>query len=203
MLRPLGRAEPVTLPARGARPSTAHRRGDAGQHRLQDRPAGRASKSPSSRCPSCRGPCRWPTPAPSTCRWSARCRRPARPRSSSSATSPRSSAPSTCRSPQVTVYVKEYNSQRVTIEGAVKKPGVYPIRGKSIAAAVHRHGRGLDPTCRFDGGRVQDRRTASARRRSSTSTTSAAVTNARSGDPIRRRDRVPAPRRSRRRSTTS
>jgi polysaccharide export outer membrane protein len=33
------------------------------------------------------------------------------------------------KSPQVTVYVKEYNSQRVTIEGAVRKPGVYPIRG--------------------------------------------------------------------------
>ncbi len=35
------------------------------------------------------------------------------------------------QSPQVTVYVKEYNSQRVTIEGAVNKPGVYPIRGKT------------------------------------------------------------------------
>ena len=35
------------------------------------------------------------------------------------------------QSPQVTVFVKEYNSQRVTIEGAVKKPGVYPIRGKT------------------------------------------------------------------------
>ena len=34
------------------------------------------------------------------------------------------------QSPQVTVFIKEYNSQRVTIEGAVKKPGVYPIRGK-------------------------------------------------------------------------
>ena len=33
--------------------------------------------------------------------------------------------------PQVTVFVKEYNSQRVTIEGAIKKPGVYPIRGQS------------------------------------------------------------------------
>jgi polysaccharide export outer membrane protein len=33
--------------------------------------------------------------------------------------------------PQVTVYVKEYNSQRVTVEGAVKKPGVYPIKGKA------------------------------------------------------------------------
>jgi polysaccharide biosynthesis/export protein len=33
------------------------------------------------------------------------------------------------KSPQVTVYVKEHNSQRVTVEGAVRKPGVYPIRG--------------------------------------------------------------------------
>ena len=35
------------------------------------------------------------------------------------------------QSPQVTVFVKEYNSQRVTVDGAVKKPGVYPIRGKN------------------------------------------------------------------------
>jgi polysaccharide biosynthesis/export protein len=35
------------------------------------------------------------------------------------------------QSPQVTVFVKEYNSQRVTIEGSVKRPGVYPIKGKS------------------------------------------------------------------------
>ncbi len=34
------------------------------------------------------------------------------------------------QSPQVSVAVKEYNSQRVTIEGAVKKPGVYPVRSK-------------------------------------------------------------------------
>jgi polysaccharide biosynthesis/export protein len=33
------------------------------------------------------------------------------------------------KSPQVTVYVKEHNSQRVTIEGAVRRPGVYPIPG--------------------------------------------------------------------------
>jgi polysaccharide export outer membrane protein len=35
------------------------------------------------------------------------------------------------QSPQVTVYVKEYNSRRVTIDGAVRKPGVYPIRAKT------------------------------------------------------------------------
>jgi polysaccharide biosynthesis/export protein len=40
------------------------------------------------------------------------------------------------RNPQVTVYVKEYNSQRVTIEGAVKKPGVYPIKGKTSLLQV-------------------------------------------------------------------
>ncbi len=33
------------------------------------------------------------------------------------------------RDPQVSVYVREYNSQRITLEGAVEKPGVYPIRG--------------------------------------------------------------------------
>jgi polysaccharide biosynthesis/export protein len=33
------------------------------------------------------------------------------------------------KSPQVTVYVKEHNSQKVTIEGSVRKPGMYPIRG--------------------------------------------------------------------------
>jgi polysaccharide export outer membrane protein len=31
--------------------------------------------------------------------------------------------------PQITVLVKEHNSQRVTVEGAVKKPGVIPMAG--------------------------------------------------------------------------
>ena len=35
------------------------------------------------------------------------------------------------QNPQVTVFVKEFNSQRVTVEGAVKKQGVYPLRGKT------------------------------------------------------------------------
>ena len=35
------------------------------------------------------------------------------------------------KNPQVTVSVKEYNSQHVTVTGAVKKPGVYPIRGST------------------------------------------------------------------------
>lgn len=33
------------------------------------------------------------------------------------------------QSPQVTVFIKEYTSQRVTIEGAVAKPGIIPLTG--------------------------------------------------------------------------
>lgn len=33
--------------------------------------------------------------------------------------------------PQVSVFVKEFTSQRVTLEGAVAKPGIYPITGKT------------------------------------------------------------------------
>jgi polysaccharide biosynthesis/export protein len=33
--------------------------------------------------------------------------------------------------PQVSVSVKEFNSQRVTVEGAVKTPGGYPLKGKT------------------------------------------------------------------------
>jgi polysaccharide biosynthesis/export protein len=44
------------------------------------------------------------------------------------------------QSPQVTVFIKEYNSQRVTVDGAVVKPGIFPINGtmsllQSIALA--------------------------------------------------------------------
>lgn len=48
------------------------------------------------------------------------------------------------RSPQVSVYVKEFNSQRVTIEGAVKKPGLYPIRGKGSLLQFIAMAEGLD-----------------------------------------------------------
>lgn len=34
------------------------------------------------------------------------------------------------RNPQVSVFVKEYNSQRVTVDGAVKNPGVFPMKGQ-------------------------------------------------------------------------
>lgn len=41
------------------------------------------------------------------------------------------------QNPQVTVFVKEYNSQRFTVEGAVNKPGVFPMQGRvSLLQAV-------------------------------------------------------------------
>lgn len=48
------------------------------------------------------------------------------------------------KSPQVSVFVKEYNSQRVTIEGAVKKPGVYPVRGNDSLMQTIARAEGLD-----------------------------------------------------------
>ena len=45
------------------------------------------------------------------------------------------------QNPQISVFVKEYHSQRITIEGAVKKPGVYPIAGGlSLLQAVAQAG---------------------------------------------------------------
>lgn len=49
------------------------------------------------------------------------------------------------QNPQVTLFVKEYNSQRVTIEGAVKKPGVFPIRGQGSLMQFIAMAEGLDP----------------------------------------------------------
>jgi len=49
------------------------------------------------------------------------------------------------QNPQVTVYVKEYNSQRVTISGAVNKPGVYPIRSKTSLLQIIAMAEGFNP----------------------------------------------------------
>lgn len=34
------------------------------------------------------------------------------------------------KDPQVSVYIKEFTTRRVTIEGAVAKPGIYPVTGE-------------------------------------------------------------------------
>jgi polysaccharide export outer membrane protein len=33
------------------------------------------------------------------------------------------------QNPQVSLFIKEYTTQRVTVEGAVTRPGIYPLRG--------------------------------------------------------------------------
>jgi polysaccharide biosynthesis/export protein len=40
------------------------------------------------------------------------------------------------RSPQITVLVKEYNSQRITISGSVKTSGVYAMKGRTTLMQV-------------------------------------------------------------------
>jgi polysaccharide export outer membrane protein len=35
------------------------------------------------------------------------------------------------QSPQVTVFVKQFNSQRITVEGSVRNTGVFPLKGRT------------------------------------------------------------------------
>src|SRR5262249_12235640 len=49
------------------------------------------------------------------------------------------------QNPQVTAYVKEYNSQQVTIEGAGQKPGTFPIKGKTSLLQLIAMANGFDP----------------------------------------------------------
>jgi polysaccharide export outer membrane protein len=46
------------------------------------------------------------------------------------------------KAPQVSVFVKEYASQRVTVEGEVNQPGIYSIQGKTtlLQALALAHG---------------------------------------------------------------
>lgn len=48
------------------------------------------------------------------------------------------------QSPQVSVFVKEYTSQRVTVEGAVKKPGIFPLTGRTSLLQVIATAGGID-----------------------------------------------------------
>lgn len=41
------------------------------------------------------------------------------------------------QAPQVSVYIKEFNSQKITVDGAVAKPGIFPFTGKlSLLQAI-------------------------------------------------------------------
>src|SRR5690606_33489564 len=53
--------------------------------------------------------------------------------------------------PQVTVFVKEFTSQRVTLEGALKKPGIYPLTGRTTLLQAIAMAEGLDELADLQG----------------------------------------------------
>ena len=55
------------------------------------------------------------------------------------------------QNPQVTAFVKEFTSQRVTLEGAVKTPGIYPLTGKTTLLQAIAMAQGLDPLADLKG----------------------------------------------------
>jgi polysaccharide export outer membrane protein len=55
------------------------------------------------------------------------------------------------REPQVSVFIKEFTSQRVTLEGAVRKPGIYSLTGKTTLLQAIAMGEGMDPLANLQG----------------------------------------------------
>ena len=53
-------------------------------------------------------------------------------------------AESYLQNPSVTVFIKEYESQRITLEGWVKELGVYPLKGKKTLLQAIALAKGLD-----------------------------------------------------------
>jgi len=47
------------------------------------------------------------------------------------------------QSPHVIVFIKEYTSQRVTVEGSVNKPGIFPITGRTTLLQMIATAQGL------------------------------------------------------------
>lgn len=59
-------------------------------------------------------------------------------------------AKSYLQNPQVTVFVKEYTSQRITLQGSFKKPGIYPLTGKTTLLQAIAIGGGFDEYAESD-----------------------------------------------------
>ena len=53
--------------------------------------------------------------------------------------------------PQVSVFVKEFTSQRITLEGAVKNPGIYPLTGRTTLLQAIAMAEGLDQIADLNG----------------------------------------------------
>jgi polysaccharide export outer membrane protein len=54
------------------------------------------------------------------------------------------------KDPQVSVSVEEVRSQQVTIDGAVKEPGVYPVMGPMTLQRAVALAKGMDEYARLD-----------------------------------------------------
>jgi polysaccharide biosynthesis/export protein len=55
------------------------------------------------------------------------------------------------QNPQVSVFVKEFTSQRITMEGAIKKPGIYPITGRTSLLQAIAMAEGVTELANLDG----------------------------------------------------
>ena len=55
------------------------------------------------------------------------------------------------QNPQVSVFVTEYTSQRVTVEGSVKNPGIYPLTGRTTLLQTVAMAGGLDELADLQG----------------------------------------------------
>ncbi|WP_456380779.1 polysaccharide biosynthesis/export family protein [Thiolapillus sp.] len=51
--------------------------------------------------------------------------------------------------PHVTVFIKEYESQKITVEGWVKNPGVFPLKGKTTFLQAIANAKGMDRLADF------------------------------------------------------
>lgn len=56
--------------------------------------------------------------------------------------------------PQVSVFISEYTSQRVTIEGYVKNPGIYILKGRTTLMQALAMSAGMDPVADINAIRV-------------------------------------------------
>ena len=54
------------------------------------------------------------------------------------------------QNPQVTVFIKEYTSQRITMQGSFKKPGIYPLTGKTTLLQSVAIAGGFDELAQMD-----------------------------------------------------
>lgn len=55
------------------------------------------------------------------------------------------------QNPQVSVFIKEYTSQRVTMDGALNNPGIYSLTGTTTLLQAVALAGGLDPLAQRDG----------------------------------------------------